>query len=341
MKNDFSILIVDDTPEMIDTLGEILNKYEIRVAVNGDRALKIAGGSNPPDLILLDIIMPGMSGYEVLKKLKADQKTRDIPVIFVSSLSEESDEARGLGLGAMDYITKPFKPNLVKARVRNHLELKFHKDKLEELVKERTREIVMRLVLAAKSRDTDTGMHIMRIRECTALLARKSGLSLDEAELIGLASTMHDIGKIGIPDQILLKPGKLDENEWKIMKTHCEIGERNLHGSSSKLLETGRVIALTHHERWDGKGYPAGLRDRDIPLEGRITCLADVFDALRSKRPYKEAIPLEKSTEIIQEGRGSQFDPELTDIFLDCLPEITDIRKQYPEEDDEISPFEI
>ncbi len=316
---------------MIDILGNILEKYILRVAINGERALKIANSDNPPDLILLDIVMPDMDGYEVCKRLKANQKTKDIPVIFVSGLTETRDEAKGLELGAVDYMTKPFKPALVRARVKNHLELKLHQDKLEELVTERTEEIVERLVLAAESRDTYTGGHINRIKDYTVLIAKKIGLPDEEAEKLGLASTMHDIGKIGIPDNILLKPGKLDENEWEIMKRHPGIGANNLQGSSSNLLEMARVIALSHHERWDGNGYPAGLSGNEIPLYGRIVCLVDVFDALASKRPYKNALDFEETIQIIRDGRGVQFDPDLVDLFLKSITEIKAIFHKYSE----------
>ncbi|MFZ5569191.1 MAG: response regulator [Thermodesulfobacteriota bacterium] len=328
----FSILVVDDTPEMIDSLGEILKDYHVRAAVNGERALNIAAGSNPPDLILLDIVMPGMDGYEICRRLKADEKTRYIPVIFVSSLSEEGDEAKGLELGALDYIRKPFKPSLVKARVRNHLELKYHQDRLECLVKERTREIVMRLVLATESRDLVTGMHVRRIREYTHLMVMRSGFPEEEAELIGMASTMHDIGKIGIPDEILRKESHLDEGEWTIMKTHPRLGERNLRGSTSRLLEMARLIALTHHERWDGSGYPMGLRGTEIPFAGRVVHIVDVFDALISRRPYKPPLPLGEAFEAIRRGRGTHFDPQLTDLFFDCRREVETVYRKYPDD---------
>ncbi len=327
----FSILIVDDMPEMIDSLGEILKDYHVRAATNGERALKIAAGPNPPDLILLDIIMPLLDGYEVCRRLKADGKTKHIPIIFVSSLSEESDEAKGLSLGALDYIRKPFKPSLVKARVRNHLELKYHQDKLESLVKERTQEIVMRLVLATESRDLVTGMHVRRIREYTALLALRDGLPVEEAEMLGMASTMHDIGKIGIPDDILRKQSRLDEDELRIMRTHPQLGERNLLGSSSKLMETARIIALTHHECWDGSGYPLGLSGTEIPYAGRIVHIVDVFDALTSYRPYKAPLSLLDAFELILKGKGTQFDPHLTELFFDCKNEVETIYRKYPD----------
>ncbi len=325
-----SILIVDDSPDIIHILNNILKGYKIYVAKNGKNALKIAY-EQQPDLILLDIVMPEMDGYEVLKKLKENESTVHIPVVFVSGLSEEDDEARGLELGALDFITKPFKSNLIKARVHNHLELKRHQDELEEIIETRTRETVLRLVLAAEARDTDTGQHIKRIINYTTLILKKTGLPEKKAEMIGLASAMHDIGKIGIPDDILLKPGRLTEEEMTIMQTHTEIGEKNLRDSTSKLLENGRLIAQTHHERWDGAGYPQGLKGEEIPLFGRVVCLVDVFDALISKRPYKEGLPLEKVLEIIKQGKGTHFDPELTEIFIESIDEILEIQKQYSE----------
>jgi len=253
-------------------------------------------------------------------------------VIFITALSEEEDEAKGLRLGAVDFITKPFNPALVKARVRNHLELKRHRDHLESLVRERTEETVLRLVLASEARDTDTGMHVRRIRAASALMARKLGMPEGKAELIGLASTMHDVGKIGIPDHILLKDGRLNDAEWEIMKTHTTIGARNLEGSTSRLLEVARTIALHHHEHWDGSGYPGGLSGQDISLEGRVVCILDVFDALTSKRPYKEAWPSDRALDTMRQLRGRHFDPELVDVFLGTAPDFVALRSMYPDE---------
>jgi putative two-component system response regulator len=331
------VLIVDDTPDNIRILMEALRKdYAIQAATDGEKALNIANSATPPDVILLDVMMPGMDGYEVCDRLKKGPKTEKIPVIFITALTEVKDEAKGLALGAVDYITKPINPALVTARVRNHLELKRHRDNLEKLIMDRTKEMVIRLVLASEARDTDTGAHIKRIRAFTTLLAKKHGLDDEEADLMGLASTMHDLGKIGVPDYVLLKDGKLDDDEWVIMKSHTEIGAKNLAGSKSRLLEVARSIALTHHERWNGSGYPQGLAGEDIPLGGRIVGLVDVFDALTSKRPYKEAWSIESAVEAILNDRGEHFDPDLTDLFLNSVSEFATIREEF--QDDEFDP---
>jgi cyclic di-GMP phosphodiesterase len=345
--NKQKILVVDDTPENIDVLmGVLKSDYKMVAARDGEKALKLVQGDNPPDLILLDIMMPGMDGYEVCARLKADNKTRQIPVIFVTAKGEVEDETRGLELGAVDYVTKPISPPIVQARVKNHLELKMARvelenqnEILEEKVKERTRQIketqqetLVRLMNASELRDTDTGMHIKRIQKSTELMALKIGMSPDEAEELGLASTMHDLGKIGIPDNVLLKPGKLDEQEWEIMKTHPEIGAKCLSGSNNHMLEQARIIALHHHERWEGKGYPNGLRGEDISQAGRIVCIMDVFDALTSTRPYKKAWPVDKAVNFIREGLGTQFDPKLAVIFLDNLQEFLEVRSKYSDD---------
>ena len=249
-------------------------------------------------------------------------------------------------MGAVDYITKPISPSIVKARVRNHLELKRAREELEkqneileQKVKERTKEIketqketLFRLTNTAELRDTDTGMHIRRIQHYSELIAQKLGLNSNDSEELGLASMMHDMGKIGIPDNILLKPGKLDEEEWEIMKTHSAIGAKCLEGSRSRMLAKGRTIALHHHEKWDGSGYPSGLQREDISIEGRIVCLVDVFDALTTERPYKKAWPIEKAVDTIKSGRSTQFDPELVDLFIDNISEIIKIRENFYDE---------
>lgn len=344
------ILVVDDTPENIDILMETLRgEYKIVPARNGEKALSLAGADNPPDLILLDVMMPGMDGYEVCEKLKTDEKTARIPVIFITAKSEVEDETRGLKLGAVDYITKPISPPIVRARVKNHLELMMAREELENQnlilerkVSERTREIrdtqhetLFRLTNASELRDTDTGMHIKRIQHFTELMALKTGMNSTDSEDLGLASTMHDLGKIGIPDNVLLKPGKLNDEEWVVMKTHPLIGAKCLEGSRSKVLAQGRIIALHHHEKWDGSGYPSGLKWEDISPGGRIVCLVDVFDALTTKRPYKEPWPIEKAVGVIEEGRGAHFDPDLVDIFVAHLKEFLVIREEFSEESTE------
>ncbi len=338
------LLVVDDIPENIDVLiGVLRDDYKIVPAKSGERALTVARSANPPDLILLDIMMPEMDGYEVCARLKADEGTSKIPIIFVTAKGEVEDETRGLELGAVDYITKPISPAIVKARVKNHLELnqarqflESQNEILEERVLERTAEIkrtqqetLIRLMNASELRDTDTGLHIKRIQHYMELLAGKLGMSSEDAEEIGLASTMHDLGKIGIPDNVLLKPGKLDEKEWEIMRTHPAIGAKCLEGSSISMLQTAAVIALSHHERWDGNGYPSGLRQKQIPLEGRMLSIVDVFDALTTERPYKDAWPVEEAVKYIREAIGSQFEPKTTLIFLDNLDEFLEIRNKF------------
>ncbi len=321
-----TVLIVDDAPANIKLLASILApEFDVCFARNGISALRMATDRDI-DLILLDVIMPEMDGYATLKELKNNAATRYIPVIFVTSLDQETDEVKGLKLGAVDFITKPVNSALVRARVHNQIELKRHRDNLESLLNERTLEIVTRLVLIAESRDNDTGRHVRRISEYSRLLAEKIGLSERETETIAQASTMHDIGKVAIPDSILLKPGKLTEEEWSIMKTHCRAGYDNLKGSSSRLLQTGSEIALRHHERWDGSGYPDGLAGEDIPLAARIVCLVDVFDALVSRRPYKEPWPTQKAFDYIQEQRGVFFDPSLVDVFMKYKTEVESIQ---------------
>ena len=331
------ILLVDDTPANLKILVAVLKQdYKLAVATNGRDAIAEARSSSPPDLILLDIMMPDMDGYEVLKRLQADDHTRHIPVIFVTALSEEADQHNGFEMGAVDYIIKPISPKIVKARVHNHLALKHHRDHLEKMVSEKTRqlhdttfEIVNRLARAAEYRDNETGMHISRMSRFCAILGRALGMSEEECELIHHAASMHDVGKIGIPDNILLKPGKLDKHEFDIMKTHTVIGAELLSGHESNLLQTAAVIAHTHHEKFDGTGYPQGLSGTDIPIYGRITSICDVFDALTSERPYKKAWSVDEAVEELIKCKNSHFDPELVDLFIHELPSILEIMENY------------
>jgi putative two-component system response regulator len=339
-----TILIVDDEPTNIFVLVETLKPhYRTTIAKNGAEALNRARSPAPPDLILLDVMMPEMDGYAVCRQLKEDPATRDIPIIFITAMSDEADESKGLDLGAVDYIAKPIKPALVRARIRTCLELRrarralaAQNRELEARVRERTRElresrieIVHRLVHAAEHRDTETAAHVSRMSHYSAALARARGMDETECETILIASKMHDIGKIGIPDQILLKDGRLTPAEWEIMKTHTEIGARILADSSSRILQLAHTIAMTHHERWDGGGYPRGLAGTAIPFYGRITALADVFDALTTPRPYKSAWSVEAAIAEIRDGSGRHFDPELVGLFLDILPEILSIRREF------------
>ena len=334
-----TLLIVDDTPENIDVLRGILKQeYKIKVASNGEKALKIAQSESPPDLILLDIMMPDMDGYEVCKRLKANYATAKIPIIFVTAKGETADESMGFDIGAVDYITKPVSPPLVIRRVRTQLSLYNEKRLLDEMVKERTKEldqtrlqIIQRLGRAAEYKDNETGMHVIRMSHYSKLLGLANGMSEEEADLLLNAAPMHDIGKIGIPDKILLKPGKLDEHEWKIMKTHPQMGAEILGSDNSVLLNLARDIALTHHEKWDGSGYPNGLKGEEIPLHARIVAIADTFDALTTVRPYKHAWLVEEALDLLKKEAGSHFDPELVDKFLGIMPQVIEIKNQYAE----------
>ncbi len=332
------ILIVDDMALNITILVETLQEnYDTRYAKTGKQALSLVE-SDPPDLILLDILMPGIDGYEVCRRLKAGPKTRNIPVIFITSLDEAEDEKKGFAVGATDYITKPFRPAIVKARVQTHLELIQRKHLLEDLVEKRTRElkatqreIVGRLGRASEFRDNETGQHIKRLSNYCALFGNELGMQEAELNLFRHASSMHDVGKLAIPDNILLKPGKLAPDEWKVMKTHTTIGAGLLDGSESKLLNLAKTIALTHHEKWNGTGYPNGLKGDDIPIEGRITAICDVFDALTSERPYKKAWTTADAVEEIKISGSEHFDQDLVDLFEKLLPKILILKKQFPE----------
>ena len=329
------ILIVDDVPANIDVLSEILRPtYQIKIAINGAMALKIAMAPSPPDLILLDIMMPGMSGYEVCEKLKDNLKTRNIPVIFVSAMDEVENETKGFELGAVDYITKPVSPAIVQARVKTHLNLFDQNRALENKVRERTAEIddtrlriIHCLGAASEYRDEETGNHIFRMSNYSRVIALAFGLGMEEANLLLQAAPMHDVGKIGIPDRILLKPGKLDPEEWEIMKTHTTVGAQIIGEHPSELLKIARQVALSHHEKWDGTGYPYGLSGEDIPLSSRIVMIADVFDALTSERPYKKAWSVADAIAEIEQGSGRHFDPKLVVAFTEALPQILNIKK--------------
>ncbi len=332
------ILIVDDTPLNIKILNNLLkNEYQISIATNGADALKRANSENRPDLILLDVMMPEMDGYEVCRQLKAKEKLRHIPILFITAKGEVKDETMGLELGAVDYIIKPFSPAIVIARVRTHMSLYLHKEHLEELVTQRTEQLrkgyidtIHRLTLASEYKDEETGAHIKRISYYTKELSAKMGMDNEFCDAIFYASPMHDVGKVSIPDSVLLKQGSLNEAEWKIMKTHAEIGAKILQGSVSPFLQIATEIAGCHHERWDGKGYPKGLKGEEIPLTARIMNIADQYDALRSKRPYKPAFDQQKALSIITRGDGrtmpEHFDPAVlaafekaTDIFADIF----------------------
>lgn len=322
-----TLLLVDDEPANLQVLRNILSEhYRLLFAKNGDRALALAR-TEQPDLILLDVMMPGKSGYEVCQALKLETTTRNIPVIFVTALSDVDDETHGFELGAVDYLTKPVSAAIVRARVRNHLSLV----RMDELAATRLA-VVQRLGRAAEYKDNETGLHVIRMSHYSRLIALKAGINEAWSETLLHAAPMHDVGKIGIPDAILQKPGKLDADEWRIMQRHAEIGAEIIGEDGSNLLNMARDVALYHHEKWDGSGYPRGLKGENIPIAARIVALADVFDALTSERPYKKAWPVEQATDLIREQSGQHFDPQLVQAFFDCLPAILTVRERWQEQ---------
>ncbi len=322
-----SVLVIDDEPTNIEVLGKILRAhYTVYVATSGAAGIEVAR-KHKPNLILLDIMMPEMDGYEVIRQLKADTTTAMIPVIFVTALADISGEMRGFENEAVDYITKPVVPPLVLARVRTHLSL-VRADALLH-----TQMLILRsLGQAAEYKDKDTSLHVIRMSHYSRLLAQACGLSEAECELLYHAASMHDLGKIGVPDQIMLKPAALDEAEWAVMSQHPEIGASILGEHDSELINLAASVSLTHHEKWDGSGYPKGLQGEQIPLEGRIVAIADVFDALTTERPYKEAWPVEQAVDQIKQGSGSHFDPSLVTLFVAHLPQMLEIREQWIDE---------
>jgi cyclic di-GMP phosphodiesterase len=336
-----TLLVVDDMPENISVLsGMLSDQYRVIFSTNGAEAIDLARRQRV-DMILLDVMMPEMDGYEVCRRLKSDIATREIPVIFVTALGEAADEARGLALGANDYLHKPCHPAIVRLRVQMHLNLQSQRSGLEHLVRERTRElqdtrieIVRRLGRAAEYRDNETGMHVIRMSKVSHLIALAAGVSETQAELLLNAAPMHDIGKIGIPDRVLTKPGPLDAEEWKLMRTHTLIGAEIIGEHSSELLKMARTVTLTHHEKWNGTGYPHGLAGVDIPLEGRIVAIADVFDALTSERPYKKAWSSADALEYMKQQSAISFDPDLLRHFVDLMPEVEWIRLEHADHDE-------
>jgi putative two-component system response regulator len=355
-----TILCVDDTPENLHVLRELLrDQYRVRVAPNGERALRAAGAGAPPDLVLLDIMMPGMDGYAVLEQLRADPRTREVPVLFLTALDSVEDEARGLALGAVDYLTKPLKPAIVRARVAAHLELKVARDRLKDQNRWLESEVARRVRLhqeiqdvtlralasLAEIRDNETGAHILRTqafvgRLCAHLAAGPRDaeeLSAERCLRITQAAPLHDIGKVGIPDAILLKPGKLDADEWAVMRTHAELGglalERAMRGVAGAegfpFLEVAIQIARGHHEKWDGSGYPVGVSGEQIPLPARIMAVADVYDALRTERPYKRPWALDRVRAHFEAERGHHFDPVVVDALFACWDDFIEIAQAH------------
>ncbi len=320
------ILAVDDEASNLQLLRQILqDHYRLLFAKDAARALELARQERP-HLILMDVMMPGTTGHEACRQLKADPATAHIPVIFVTALSDTEDEVLGFEAGAVDYITKPVSPPVVRARVRTHLSLV----RLDEL-KDSRLQIVQRLGLAAEYKDNETGMHVIRMSHYARLLGVAAGMNEAQADDLLHAAPMHDVGKIGIPDRILQKPAKLDAEEWAIMQSHATIGADIIGEHPHGMLRLARNIALSHHEKWDGSGYPNGLAGEAIPLEGRIVAIADVFDALTSVRPYKAAWPVEEAVEFLRQQRGRHFDPALVDLFLTQLPAICAIKDKWAE----------
>jgi putative two-component system response regulator len=321
------ILAVDDEPSNLQLLRQILqDRYGMLYAKDGQRALELAQQERP-DLILLDVMMPGMTGYEVCRQLKANPATAAIPVIFVTALAETSDELSGFEAGAVDYIMKPVSAPIVKARVRTHLSL-VRTDELRE-----TRlQIVQRLGLAAEYKDNETGLHVIRMSHFAKLLGLASGMHETEAEELLHAAPLHDVGKIGIPDRILQKPGKLNDEEWRIMQTHVTIGARIIGEHPRGVLSVAQRVALGHHEKWDGSGYPSGLAGEAIPFEARVVAVADVFDALTSVRPYKKAWSVEEALNYLRDNRGRHFEPALVDRFLTLMDPVRDIMQRWAEQ---------
>ena len=334
-----TVLIVDDTPDNISLLkAALMEDYSIKVATRGQKAIEIARAM-PVDLILLDVMMPEMDGFETCRRLKAEPLTRSIPVIFITARGEIDDESKGFSCGGVDYITKPISASIVRARVKTHLALYDQNRALERRVQERTieleesrLEILSRLGRAAEYRDNETCLHVVRMSRFCRIIALDYGLSEEESELLLNVAPMHDIGKIGIPDRVLLKPGRLDYEERRIIETHCEIGRQIIGMHLSDLLKASATIAYTHHEKWDGSGYPQGVRGTEIPLFSRILAVADVFDALTSVRPYKEAWSVEEAVTEIKNCSASHFDPALVEVFLHCLPKIVEVKRQFADD---------
>ena len=361
-----TVLVVDDTPANLTVLGELLSPlYRVRVANSGARALQAAATEPRPDIILLDIMMPGMDGYAVMNHLQADPGLRDIPVIFVTAMDGDTDETRGLELGAVDYVAKPIRPAILLARVKSQLELKRARDWLRDQNGHLEREVARRmhenelikdvsvhaLALLAEKRDNETGNHLIRTQSYVAALIRQvehhprfeAALQEPQRSLIIKAAPLHDIGKVGIPDHILLKPGKLTPAEFEVMKQHAQIGadalgealhkvtepQSGVNPPSLAFLQMARQIALNHHERWDGSGYPQGLAGEAIPLGGRLMAVADVFDALTCRRHYKEAFDLDRVEAILREGKGTHFDPDLVDAYFAIRDEFVDIAHSF------------
>ncbi len=357
-----TVLVVDDTPDNLALMSALLkNTYKVKVANHGAKGLQIAASAIPPDLILLDVMMPDIDGYEVCRRLKADARTRNIPVIFLTAKSEPEDEKKGLELGAADYITKPISAPILLARVATQLTLKASADFLRDQndfltaeVARRTRELeavqdvtILALASLAETRDAETGKHILRTQRYVKALAEKlrphprfsSFLTEENIKTLFKSAPLHDIGKVGIPDRILLKPGRYEPHELEIMKNHTLLGRDAIQlaedwlGTQVEFLTIAKEIALCHQEKWDGSGYPEARVGDSIPVSARLMAIADVYDALISRRVYKERLPHEKAAQIIVEGRGSHFDPDMVDAFIEIQDEFREIAQLYPDSD--------
>lgn len=358
-----TILVVDDTPDNLMTLSSVLgDHYRVKVANSGERALRIAQSFPQPDLILLDVMMPGMDGYEVCQRMKELMATRDIPVIFLTAKSAPGDEELGLSMGAVDYITKPVSPPIVLARVKTHLALKasadFLRDKavfLEREVAQRTEEIALTQDVAiramaslAETRDSETGNHIRRTQHYVKALAEQLRehprfahfLTKRNIEMLFKSAPLHDIGKIGIPDRILLKNGRFEGQEFNIMQQHTVLGRQAIEHAEAGLgrrvdfLEIAKEIAYSHQEKWDGSGYPEGLAGEQIPISARLMALADVYDALISRRVYKPSMSHESAAAIIIEGRDRHFDPDVVDAFVATQAQFIEIARCFADPED-------
>ena len=334
------ILVVDDEPANLNLMRQILkNDYDLAFAKSGADALSHLQ-KQAPDLVLLDVMMPGMDGYEVCEQIKKDPRSSHVPVIFCTAMSDEADEVRGFKLGAVDYLTKPVRPAVVHVRVKTHLALadqnRAIRDEVQlahkELLESRLRALLM-LGKAAEFKDNDTGLHVVRMAKYSTILARASGWNEESCEILMNAAPMHDIGKISTPDHILKKPGKLDADEWEIMQQHCEAGAVIIERANvdTPLFNMAKEIALNHHEKWDGTGYPGRLAGEEIPISARVVAIADVFDALTSRRPYKEPWPIDRTIAYMKEVAGQHFDPALVATFFELEPEIREIQKQWGE----------
>ncbi|MCB9096895.1 MAG: two-component system response regulator [Arcobacter sp.] len=361
-QNEFNkkiILVIDDTPDNLFLVTNLLKDlYTVKVANSGEKALQFLNETLiAPDLILLDIMMPVLNGYDVLKKIKENPKLQNIPVVFLTAKSSVEDEKLGFDLGANDYITKPISPPILLARVKTQLENKaisdFLRDKnefLEKEIEKRTKDVVaiqnvtiFAMASLAETRDNETGNHIKRTSNYVKMLAKKlqnhpkfkAYLTDEMIDTLYKSAPLHDIGKIGIPDYILLKPGKLTPEEFEIMKTHTTLGKEAIEHAEKELgyevdfLKTAKEIAYSHQEKYDGSGYPLGLKGDEIPISARLMSIADVYDALRSKRIYKNSLNLETTLKIMKEGRGSHFDPDMLDAFLEIYDEIEVVASNF------------